>query len=108
MHMLPRRRDEIYFYPGGYGGLSNIEGDLSRPCFCCARDVRRYGSDPEQVLKATVLAKTHEHICACRAQFHKPWLSGRSRKLWATRSDTAEGLLLLVTRLHSSIPLPAV
>ncbi|MET0623285.1 MAG: FAD-dependent monooxygenase, partial [Pyrinomonadaceae bacterium] len=32
---------EIYFYPGGYGGLSPVEGGLSNLCFIArARDVR--------------------------------------------------------------------
>jgi flavin-dependent dehydrogenase len=43
---------EIYFYPGGYGGLSPVEGGLSNLCFIArARDVRRGGSDAGRVAR---------------------------------------------------------
>ncbi|HEX8352903.1 MAG TPA: hypothetical protein VF611_08390, partial [Pyrinomonadaceae bacterium] len=43
---------EIYFYPGGYGGLSPVEGGLSNLCFIArARDVRGHASDPERVVR---------------------------------------------------------
>ena len=46
---------EIYFYPGGYGGLSSVEGGASNFCFIAsAKDVRRCGSDPETVIRASV------------------------------------------------------
>ncbi len=42
---------EIYFYPGGYGGLSTIEGGMSNLCFIASpNDVRRCQSNPEQRL----------------------------------------------------------
>src|SRR6202023_472842 len=42
---------EIYFYSGGYGGLSTVEGGVSNLCFIsAAKDVRRCQSDPESVL----------------------------------------------------------
>src|SRR6185295_691257 len=43
---------EIYFYKGGYGGLSVVEGGVSNLCFIvAANDVRRFNSDPELVLR---------------------------------------------------------
>jgi flavin-dependent dehydrogenase len=46
---------EIYFYPGGYGGLSPVEGGLSNLCFIArARDVRARGSDAERVVREVV------------------------------------------------------
>jgi flavin-dependent dehydrogenase len=46
---------EIYFYPGGYGGLSPVEGGLSNLCFIArARDVRGLGSDAERVVREIV------------------------------------------------------
>src|ERR671920_510931 len=43
---------EIYFYPGGYGGLSPVEKGLSNLCFIArAGDVRACESDPERVLR---------------------------------------------------------
>ncbi|HEX8284820.1 MAG TPA: FAD-dependent monooxygenase [Pyrinomonadaceae bacterium] len=46
---------EIYFYPGGYGGLSPVEGGVSNLCFIArARDVRERGSDAERVVREVV------------------------------------------------------
>ncbi|MBV9927775.1 MAG: NAD(P)/FAD-dependent oxidoreductase [Acidobacteria bacterium] len=47
---------EIYFYPGGYGGLSPVEKGLSNLCFITrAGDVRAAASDPERVLREVLL-----------------------------------------------------
>jgi flavin-dependent dehydrogenase len=47
---------EIYFYPGGYGGLSPVEGGLSNLCFISrARDVRACGSDAERVMREVLM-----------------------------------------------------
>ena len=46
---------EIYFYPGGYGGLSPVEGGLSNLCFIArASDVRASASDAERVVGEVV------------------------------------------------------
>ena len=87
---------EIYFYPGGYGGLSNIEGGLSNLCFiAAARDVRRYGPDPEQVLKATVLQNSRAVFALTEAQFAKPWLSVALESFGRHNLIPADGLLLI-------------
>lgn len=87
---------EIYFYPGGYGGLSNIEGGLSNLCFiAAARDGRRYGSDPEAVLKATVLRNSRAAFALAEAQFAKPWLSVALESFGRHKLVPAEGLLLI-------------
>ncbi|MCA1614662.1 MAG: FAD-dependent monooxygenase [Acidobacteria bacterium] len=62
---------EIYFYPGGYGGLSPVEGGLSNLCFIArARDVRARASDAERVVREVVgrnrrAAHTLEGARAC-------------------------------------------
>jgi menaquinone-9 beta-reductase len=87
---------EIYFYPGGYGGLSNIEGGLSNLCFIsAARDVRRYGSDPEEVLKATVLRNSRAAFALAKAQYAKPWLSVALESFGRHKLVPADGLLLI-------------
>jgi menaquinone-9 beta-reductase len=87
---------EIYFYPGGYGGLSNIEGGLSNLCFiAAARDVRRYSSDPQEVLKATVLRNSRAAFALAEAQFTKPWLSVALESFGRHQLVPAEGLLLI-------------
>jgi flavin-dependent dehydrogenase len=47
---------EIYFYRGGYGGLSPVEGGLSNLCFIArAEDVRALGGDAERVMRELVM-----------------------------------------------------
>jgi flavin-dependent dehydrogenase len=47
---------EIYFYPGGYGGLSPVEKGLSNLCFIArAGDVRAAGSDAARVLREVLM-----------------------------------------------------
>ncbi|HEX8720910.1 MAG TPA: FAD-dependent monooxygenase [Pyrinomonadaceae bacterium] len=61
---------EIYFYPGGYGGLSPVEGGLSNLCFIArARDVRGRGSDAARVVREVLMrnrraAETLRDACA--------------------------------------------
>ena len=87
---------EIYFYRGGYGGLSNIEGGFSNLCFItAARDVRRYGPDPQQVLKATVLRNSRAAFALAAANFEKPWLSVALESFGRQQLVPAEGLLLI-------------
>ena len=46
---------EIYFYRGGYGGLSTIEDGLSNLCFiAAARDVRACAADADRVMREVV------------------------------------------------------
>jgi flavin-dependent dehydrogenase len=67
---------EIYFYERGYGGLSGIEGGISNLCFIVtAQDVRRYGSDPELVLREVVLKNSRAAYTLAEARALSPWLS---------------------------------
>jgi menaquinone-9 beta-reductase len=67
---------EIYFYRGGYGGLSSIENGLSNLCFIAsAQSVRECGADAERAMRAVVCqnrraAQALEHAQACT-----PWLA---------------------------------
>jgi flavin-dependent dehydrogenase len=87
---------EIYFYAGGYGGLSEIERGLSNLCFIVsANDVRRRGSDPDRVLREVVMqnsraAKTLEH-----ARLHSPWLSVSLEGFGRKTLTPANGLLAI-------------
>ncbi|HEX8921873.1 MAG TPA: NAD(P)/FAD-dependent oxidoreductase [Pyrinomonadaceae bacterium] len=50
------RHCEIYFYRGGYGGLSRVENGLSNLCFIAsARDVRACGNDAERVMREVLM-----------------------------------------------------
>jgi flavin-dependent dehydrogenase len=61
---------EIYFYPGGYGGLSQVEGGVSNLCFFArARDVRTRGGDAARVMREVLMknrraAETLANACA--------------------------------------------
>ena len=67
---------EIYFYKGGYGGLSSVEGGLSNLCFIVsADDVRHYASDPETVLREVVMKNARAGYTLTGARAHTQWLS---------------------------------
>ncbi len=67
---------EIYFYKRGYGGLSAVEGGASNLCFIVtANDVRRYGSDPELVMREIVMKNSRAAQTLARARALTPWLS---------------------------------
>ena len=67
---------EIYFYKGGYGGLSGVEGGLSNLCFIVsADDVRHYASDPEIVLREVVMKNERAGYTLTGASAHTQWLS---------------------------------
>ncbi|HSV33293.1 MAG TPA: NAD(P)/FAD-dependent oxidoreductase [Pyrinomonadaceae bacterium] len=67
---------EIYFYRGGYGGLSSIEGGLSNLCFIAsARDVRAFGADAERVMRSIVCQNVRAAITLLNASARSPWLA---------------------------------
>ena len=67
---------EIYSYRGGYGGLSRIEQGLSNLCFIVsAKDVRRFDSDPEGVLRNVVLRNRRAEYTLSKAVAATDWLS---------------------------------
>ncbi len=67
---------EIYFYERGYGGLSGVEGGASNLCFIvAAKDVRRYDSDPEAVLREIVMKNSRAAYTLGEARALSPWLS---------------------------------
>ncbi|HEY0078214.1 MAG TPA: NAD(P)/FAD-dependent oxidoreductase [Pyrinomonadaceae bacterium] len=67
---------EIYFYGGGYGGLSPVEGGLSNLCFIAsASDVRARGSDAERVLREVVRTNRRAEETLRDARISSEWLS---------------------------------
>src|SRR5262249_31785495 len=60
---------EIYFYHGGYGGLSSIENGLSNLCFIAsAGDVRASDADADRVVREIVRqnARANETLATAR------------------------------------------
>jgi flavin-dependent dehydrogenase len=67
---------EIYFYRGGYGGLSSIENGLSNLCFIAsARAVRECGTDAERVLREVVCQNGRAAYALEHARASTPWLA---------------------------------
>ena len=85
---------EIYFYRGGYGGLSDVEGGVSNLCFIvAANDVRRYGSDPEIVLREVVMKNSRAAYTLAGATTSTPWLSVSLERFGRRTLAPAAGLL---------------
>jgi menaquinone-9 beta-reductase len=67
---------EIYFYRGGYGGLSSVEGGLSNLCFiAAARDVRACGADAERVMREVVCENVRAAQTLAAARTRSEWLA---------------------------------
>jgi flavin-dependent dehydrogenase len=87
---------EIYFYPGGYGGLNNIEGELSNLCFIAtARDLRQSGSSPEQIIRSRVMRNTRAAFTLGEANFVTSWLSVALESFGRQELVPADGLLMI-------------
>ena len=87
---------EIYFYKGGYGGLSAVEGGVSNLCFIvAANDVRRYGSAPEVVLREVVMRNSRAAYTLAEATISTPWLSVSLESFGRRTLAPAAGLLTI-------------
>lgn len=85
---------EIYSYPGGYGGLSSVEGGASNFCFIAsAKDVRRCGSDPEVVIRQRVFRNPRAAYTLAHAQARSEWLSVSLESFGRRKLVPAAGLI---------------
>ncbi|HEV7473751.1 MAG TPA: NAD(P)/FAD-dependent oxidoreductase [Pyrinomonadaceae bacterium] len=85
---------EIYFYQRGYGGLSSVEGGVTNLCFIVgAKDVRRYNSDPELVLREVVMKNSRAAYTLAEARAVTPWLSVSLESFGRRTVVPAAGLL---------------
>ena len=85
---------EIYFYRGGYGGLSGVEGGVSNLCFIVsAEEVRRHGSDPEVVMREVVMKNARARYTLAKARPATPWLSVSFERFGPGTLTPADGLL---------------
>jgi flavin-dependent dehydrogenase len=67
---------EIYFYRGGYGGLSRVEKNLSNLCFIvAASDVRARASDAERVMREIVMSNARAAETLRGARVGSQWLA---------------------------------
>jgi flavin-dependent dehydrogenase len=87
---------EIYFYPDGYGGLSNIEGNVSNLCFIIsAEQVKRHYSDPERVVREMVMKNRRAAYTLEHAQLESEWLSASWERFGRQQPSPAKGLLAI-------------
>jgi flavin-dependent dehydrogenase len=87
---------EIYFYPGGYGGLNNIEAGLSNLCFIVnARDVRACQSDANRVMREVVCRNQRAAHTLERAHVQSEWLAVSLEGFGRRSASPAKGLLAI-------------
>ena len=87
---------EIYSYPGGYGGLSAIEGGASNLCFIAsADDVRRNASNPDRVMREVVMRNARAARTLANARLRSPWLSVSLEGFGRRSLAPARGLLTI-------------
>lgn len=87
---------EIYFYPDGYGGLSSVEGEISNLCFIIsAEQVKRHHSDPDLVMRETVMKNRRAAYTLQHAQTQSEWLSASWERFGRQQPNPAKGLLAI-------------
>ncbi len=87
---------EIYFYRGGYGGLSSIEDGRSNLCFIAsARDVRAYGANAERVMREIVCQNARAAHTLANARARSPWLAVTLESFGRHQIAPAKGLLTI-------------
>ena len=87
---------EIYFYPGGYGGLSSVENGLSNLCFIAsAKDVRACESDAERVMHEVVTRNSRAGYTLGRARARSEWLGVSLEGFGRREPVPADGLLTI-------------
>ena len=87
---------EIYFYPGGYGGLSTVEAGTSNLCFIIeAEHVKRRNSDPATVMRECVMKNRRAAYTLETAEASSDWLSASWERFGRQRPSPAPGLLAI-------------
>jgi menaquinone-9 beta-reductase len=87
---------EIYFYRGGYGGLSSIEGGASNLCFIISADqVKECDSDPERVMREMVMRNPRARHTLDSAAATSEWLSASWESFGRQSPAPAKGLLAI-------------
>jgi flavin-dependent dehydrogenase len=85
---------EIYFYRGGYGGLSRVENGLSNLCFIAAAgDVRARASDAERVMREIVASNARAAETLRGARVRSGWVAVALESFGRREVVPAEGLL---------------
>jgi flavin-dependent dehydrogenase len=73
---LDRGRCEIYSFPGGYGGLSYVEGGVANFCFLMkAETARKYGGKADPILSDLILSNNRAAVTLRNAAPVFEWLA---------------------------------
>jgi flavin-dependent dehydrogenase len=87
---------EIYFYRGGYGGLSTIENGLSNLCFIAnARDARAHNSDATRLMREIVCENRRAADTLHDAELASDWLAVSLESFGRHAPAPAVGLLTI-------------
>jgi flavin-dependent dehydrogenase len=87
---------EIYFYRGGYGGLSHVENNFSNLCFIArASDVRACGNDAERVMREVLMKNSRAAQTLARAHAPAGWLAVTLESFGRRQLVPAAGLLAI-------------
>ena len=87
---------EIYFYPGGYGGLSSVESGLSNLCFIIsAAAVKQCHSDPDLVMRKLVMKNPRAAFTLDSSAAGSEWLSASWERFGRQSPTPAPGLLAI-------------
>jgi flavin-dependent dehydrogenase len=87
---------EIYFYRGGYGGLSSIEAGESNLCFIIsAAQVKQCHSDPDRVMREMVMQNPRARHTLDAAHTTSEWLSASWEQFGRQSPAPAKGLLAI-------------
>lgn len=87
---------EIYFYKGGYGGLSSVEAGTSNLCFIVAAEqVKLCNSDPERVMREVVMRNPRASYTLTPARANSEWLSASWDHFGRQSPAPAKGLLAI-------------
>lgn len=87
---------EIYFYRGGYGGLSSIENGLSNLCFIAsARDVRACDAAADRVVREIVRQNRRAQQTLEASRLASPWLAVALEGFGRHAVTPAKGLIAI-------------
>src|SRR6266850_5221023 len=87
---------EIYFYPGGYGGLSSVENGLSNLCFIAsAADVRACHADAETVMRNIVTKNLRAARTLAHPRVRSEWLAVSLESFGRREPVPMDGLLMI-------------
>ncbi|HEX9962599.1 MAG TPA: NAD(P)/FAD-dependent oxidoreductase, partial [Pyrinomonadaceae bacterium] len=85
---------EIYFFRGGYGGLSRVENGLANHCFLIQSEiVKKFGGDAEEIVRKIVFQNERARRMMKNARADFEWLAVSVDGFGSRDLNPARGLL---------------